>query len=207
MGAESMKHGVKSERAIRFKSQQRRQRQITRLVWSVAGLLAVIIVGFLVWTATRPQTNQEVGAAVAVSSRDHIPVGTVPGPYNSDPPAGGNHYDQTLPAKFYQEADLASLPQHPEGYLVHDLEHGYVIFWYNCQPLSDADCTSMKTDIQMIMNEFNNLKVVAFPWKSLDVPLVMTSWGRMLRFKSADLRLMRSFVEVNRYKSPEPDAP
>ena len=29
-------------------------------------------------------------------------------------------------------AMMPNLPQYPEGYLVHNLEHGYVIFWYNC---------------------------------------------------------------------------
>lgn len=189
------------------KARQRRQRMISRLTWGGIGLLVVILVGFLVWTATRSAPGQELGVVIPVTSANHVPVSTPPGPFASDPPAGGNHYDQTLPAKFYQESDLGSLPQYPQGYLVHDLEHGYVIFWYNCQTLSDQDCTSMKSNIQTVMNEVNGVKVVAFPWKSQDAPLVMTSWGRLLRFDRIDVSLMRNFVRENRFKAPEPDAP
>ncbi|HEX7975730.1 MAG TPA: DUF3105 domain-containing protein [Anaerolineales bacterium] len=201
-----MEKRVKSSKANLRKAQLKRRRLISRLTWGGAGALAVVLIGFFVWTATQSNRNQLAGVEIPVTSQDHVPITTPPGPFNSDPPAGGKHYNQTLPAKFYQDADLAALPQHPEGYLVHDLEHGYVIFWYNCQIQSASDCTSLKNNIQTVMDEFNGLKVVAFPWKSLDVPLVMTSWGRELRFKSADLGQMRNFVEKNRNQSPEPNA-
>jgi hypothetical protein len=200
--------GSRGEKDKERRARQKRRKLVSRLIWGGAGLIAVILVGFFIWrTAAQSKPNgPEVGQVIPVTSRDHIPDGTTPGPYPSDPPAGGNHYAETLPTKFYQEADVASLPAHPEGYLVHNLEHGYIIFWYNCQSVSSADCTSLKKDIQTVMNENGNVKVIAFPWKSLDVPLVMTSWGRLERFKSPNLGLMRQFVTRNLNQSPEPDA-
>jgi hypothetical protein len=147
-----------------------------------------------------------MGDAVVIPSRDHVPNDTVPGPYNSNPPAGGAHYDTDFTAGFYQETDLATHPKNPQGYLVHSLEHGYVIFWYNCQA-ANTDCAALKQIIQSVMDETDGDKLIAFPWSDMDVPLAMTSWGRILKFPSPDPALMKQFVERNRYQAPEPDAP
>jgi hypothetical protein len=117
------------------------------------------------------------------------------------------HYENTLPAKFYQEEDLASLGQYPQGYLVHNLEHGHVIFWYNCAVLDETGCQQLKSQIQGVIDAFDGVKVLAFPWKTLDVPVVATSWGRLQRFESFDTDLAERFVRSNRNKSPEPNAP
>jgi hypothetical protein len=57
------------------------------------------------------------------------------------------------------------------------------------------------------MDEFNGLKLIAFPWNSLEVPVAMTSWGRLQRFETFDLSRARAFVKANRNRAPEPDAP
>ena len=195
----------KSSRRQEMQVRQRRQKMVTNLIWGGLGFAILVLVGFLVWRTLRPAAGEAV--AVPVNFSQHIAIGTPPGPYNSDSPAGGVHYDGTLPAKFYQEADLNSLPKNPEGYLVHDLEHGYVIFWYNCDLLYEAGCNKLKEQIQEVMAGFDGVKVVAFPWKSLDVPVAMTSWGRIQRFASFDPAQARAFVSANRNRAPEPNAP
>jgi len=57
------------------------------------------------------------------------------------------------------------------------------------------------------MDDTGNTKLIAFPWADMDVPLAMTSWGRILKFPQIDAERMRQFVLGNRYKAPEPDAP
>jgi len=147
-----------------------------------------------------------LGDPVPITSSAHVPNDAPAGPYSSNPPAGGTHYDTDFSEKFYQEADLATLPKYPEGYLVHSLEHGYVIFWYNCQ-VSGTDCAALKQTIQDVMDKAGNTKLIAFPWPSMDVPLAMTSWGRLLKFTTLDPVLMKKFVDRNRYQAPEPNAP
>lgn len=188
---------------------QRRQQQIrNRILWIGGGLIAVALVGFFAWSALRAAAQTSnlplMGTPFPITSRNHVPTDQPPGPYNSDPPTNGAHYPSTLPARFYNESDLASLPSHPEGYLVHNLEHGYVIFWYNCQADPAIDCNTLKQQIQSVMNEYGGTKLIAFPWKTLDVPVAMTSWGRLLKLKSVDLDIMRQFVRSNRYQAPEP---
>ncbi len=53
----------------------------------------------------------------------------------------------------------------------------------------------------------DNFKVIAYPWTSTDVPLVMTSWGFMLRFPTFDSNLAATFIQQHRNRSPEPNAP
>jgi hypothetical protein len=173
------------------------------LLWGGLGGAALVIVGFFVWSAARPLA----GTAVPVESRDHVEPGTDPGPHNSNPPTSGRHYPSELDAGFYDESQVAGIGPHPEGYLVHNLEHGYVIFWYNCRRLDQAACDEMKSEIQAVMNEFDGVKLIAFPWDSIDTPIVLTSWGQMQPMERFDEAQARSFIRRNRYHAPEPSAP
>jgi hypothetical protein len=110
-----------------------------------------------------------------------------------------------LEAGFYDEGEVQAA--YPAGPLVHNLEHGYVIFWYNCAQAGGEDCTDLKSQIQGVLDAENNLKVIAFPWSSTDVPVVLTSWGRMLKMDEFDPQVARDFVRENRNKAPEPNAP
>jgi hypothetical protein len=197
------KTGYKSTK----KSHRRKSNTATYLIIAGASLAVIVLVIFLVQGSVQPTSASGLlGDAVQVDSRDHVPVDTVPGPYHSNPPAGGAHYPEDFPAKFYQETDLTSLPKYPEGYLVHSLEHGYVIFWYNCN-ISGTNCASLKQSIQNVINNVGATKIIAFPWTTMDVPLAITSWGRILKMPTVDETVMRQFVVHNRLQAPEPDAP
>jgi hypothetical protein len=197
----------KTTRQTRRETQKKKQKQKQFLSYGGVGLAIVAVIAVLVLLVTNsPNSTGLMGDAVAIPSRNHVPDGTPPGPFNSNPPAGGAHYDTDYSAHFYQESELAGLPKYPEGYLVHSLEHGYVIFWYNCQ-VQNTDCSALKQTIQKVMDETGNTKLIAFPWSSMDIPLAMTSWGRILKFTTPDPARMKQFVERNRYQAPEPDAP
>lgn len=185
-------------------ARKRRQKK-TSLIWAGLGIGAIAIVSILLWRALRPSTGEVV--SIPANYETHIEQGSPPGPYPSDPPAGGVHYASELDAKFYQEADLASLPVYPEGSLVHNLEHGYVIFWYNCMLLDEAGCMQLRDSIQQVMDEFDGVKLIAFPWKSLKEPVAMTSWGRLQRFEIFSPTQANTFIKTNRNKAPESNAP
>ncbi len=195
--------GARSRRE-RLRARRRRQQIQSRLIIGAIILAVTGAIGFLVWNAVRPAVGEEV--ALMANAREHIPNSQAP-TYNSDPPTNGPHYLEPLPAGFYEEADLSALPEHPEGHIVHSQEHGYVIFWYNCAVLDEAGCQTLKNQVRELMDEFNSVKLIAFPWDSIDEPLVMTSWGRMHRFADLDEDLARRFIRVNRNRAPEPNAP
>lgn len=177
-----------------------------RLIFILAGLGGVLVV-IAILIILSQAAQGPMGDVVTIDSRAHVAVDTQPGPFATNPPAGGAHFPTTFSAGFYQESDLANLPKYPEGYLVHNLEHGYVIFWYNCAASPNLDCAGLKQTIRQVMDKYQGVKLIAFPWASMtDVPLTLTSWGRIMRLSTPDAGLMGQFVERNRYQAPEPNA-
>jgi len=174
------------------RARQRRDKLRGRLIWGVAGLAALAVVGTLAWQALRPRA----GESVPVMTSEHVPT-------DSDPPTSGPHYAEEARAGFFD----SNIYKYPAGYLVHNLEHGYIILWYNCTQLDDAGCASLKSDMKSWMAEVDNFKVIAYPWDSSDVPLVMTSWGRILKMQTFAVAQARAFYEANLNRAPEPDAP
>ncbi len=184
---------------------QRRRRNRSRnffLGLLFAGAVALVIL--LIWnTFSNPPLGEgfpTTGAGV------HIPNGNPLPQYSTDPPTSGPHYATALPEGFYEEDsnEALGLPN-PHGFIIHSLEHGYVVFWYNCAILSETECETLKADIQSVMDDFNSFKVIAFPWTTTNVPVVATSWGYMLEMESWDPVLAASFIEQNRNHSPEPN--
>lgn len=186
-----------------MQEKRQRARMTARLAWGGALLVVLSLVGYLVWSATRPQPGREVPVMADTS---HVPDGSDPGPYNSNPPSSGKHYPTDLEPGFYEDAQAAALGEYPEGYLVHNLEHGYVIFWYNCAAYGPENCGELKADIQSVMEQENNFKVIAFPWNETEYPLVLTSWGQIQEFERFDAAAALAFVQQNRNKAPEPMA-
>ena len=76
---------------------------------------------YTIWRGVRPAAGEAIPEMV---SSPHIAPDSDPGEYNSDPPTSGLHYASEAEAGFYDE----NIYTHPAGYLVHNLEHGYVIF-------------------------------------------------------------------------------
>mgnify|MGYP001593217533 FL=1 len=179
---------------------QRKQKIKTNLVWGGIGVAVLAIIGFIIWQGVRPAAGESIPVMV---SSPHIPMDTDPGEYNSDPPTSGPHYAEEARAGFYDSNDYTF----PAGYLVHNLEHGYVIFWYNCDLLDETGCTNLKDKIQSVMDDLGGTKLIAYPWPSLDVPLVMTSWGRLQRLETFDSEQTKAFYRANLNRAPEPDAP
>ncbi len=179
--------------------QQRRQQMRNNLIWGVLGAGILAVIGLFVWQGVRPQAGEEI----PIMSSAHIAVDSDPGTYNSDPPTSGPHYPNEAQAGFHE----TNTYQYPAGYLVHNLEHGYVIFWYNCANLSESACTELKSQIKAVMDQVNNVKVIAYPWDSIDVPVVMTSWGRLQKMETFDASQARAFYKTNLNRSPEPNAP
>lgn len=204
-----MPGSAKSQRQLARQQKERRR----RIMLIGAAVLGVAILAGIVYAIMTPEEN--VPAAVGQSSEQavevmadtkHYPEGSKL-THNSNPPSSGPHYGSEYDPGFYDEEKAASLPKEPEGYLVHNLEHGYVIFWYNCDLLDGAGCDTLKSQIQDVMKQAGNLKVIGFPWPGLQKPVVMTSWGRMIEFDAFDSAAALDYVKRNRNKAPEPNAP
>jgi len=179
---------------------QQRDRMKSYALWGGLGLIVLVVLGFIVWRGVRPTAGEAVPEMV---SAPHIPKDTDPGEYNSDPPTSGLHYAEEAEAGFYD----SNIYTYPAGYLVHNLEHGYIIFWYNCDLLSENECSELKTQIQSVMDELGGIKMIAYPWPAIDVPVVLTSWGRIQKFETFDPEQAKAFYRANLNHAPEPNAP
>lgn len=191
-----------SRRSIRKRVNRRKRlgRLRAYAIWGGIASALLIVLGFFAWNALQPAAGELV--PVMPNTR-HIPKGPDAGPYETFPPTSGPHYATTLRPGFYPRDAPTGLEGDPEGYLVHNLEHGFVVLWYNCQLLDENGCTSMAEGIQEIMVEANNVKVIAFPEDGLSSPLVMTSWGRIQALDSFQREAVERFVLRNRNRAPE----
>jgi hypothetical protein len=92
------------------------------VVVAVAALIFLAAgVGWAFLESSKPLPGQDV----LQPGREHKPVGTAL-TFNSNPPTSGDHYDAWITKGFYNEP-------REDGYLVHSLEHGYIIMWYDCE--------------------------------------------------------------------------
>jgi hypothetical protein len=183
---------------------QRRETRRGRLIaaaWIIAGVAFVGTLVYLAWKQAQPIPR--TGESIPIQGRSHIDVGAPHDPYNSDPPTSGPHYEQWADGGFYEAAPA-------DEQLVHNLEHGYVIIWYNCSPLSPDDCSRLKNDVRDTMGQAGNSsqtgtpKLIAVPRPTMDSLLALTSWGRVDKFDAFDRQRILNFIRVFRGVAPEP---
>ena len=180
----------------------RRRKLQTILGWGAAGVVILSLAGLIIRQATVPVVGEEV--AVDPNYVTHVGEDTDPGPYPSNPPAGGRHFASEFNPGFYEEGASEIQLSHPEGYLVHNQEHGYVIFWYNCDRLSDASqCDLIKENIRQAMEKSGERELIAFPWPTLNSPIALSSWGKVMHLDSFDEASVLQFIKTNINKSPE----
>lgn len=182
------------------RARQRREQIRNYVIWGGLGLVVLAVIGFVVWQGIRPAAGETFPI---MTSSPHIATDTDPGDYNSDPPTSGLHYAEEAQAGFYD----TNIYTYPAGYLVHNLEHGYVIFWYNCDLLSESACSDLKNQIRTVIDDLGGTKLIAYPWPSLEVPVVVTSWGRLQKFETFDVAQAKAFYQTNLNRAPEPNAP
>jgi hypothetical protein len=108
----------------------------------------------------------EITTTKADGSQDHVEPGT-PIQYKDSPPAFGQHYNvwDGIDRKLYSESDRPDV-----GELVHNLEHGYTILWYD-ETVAASD--AMMDDLRGIASKKSSTtnlrdKFKAVPWTSED---------------------------------------
>lgn len=184
-----------SQKEMRRRKRSRRQ-IISRLFWIALAALVLAGLGYALWQLARPK----LGVAVAKMGSPHIQVQDQHEPYNSDPPTSGPHLAQPAEAGFYDEA-LS------DEQLVHNLEHGYVVIWYNCSGIEETACAAFKIQIRNLMDRAGSRKLIAVPRSSLPGAIAATTWGRLYQPATFDPDDLLTFIKQFRYKAPEANAP
>lgn len=185
---------AKSERQALIDSAMKKQRSAEKrqsnLIVGIAVLIGLGLIGAAAYQPIKSAFDEseyagleiaEVGAAASVCQdittetatdvNNHVPQGTEV-TYDFAPPAFGPHWNVAgvAPApftdKFYDADDRPPLEA-----LVHNLEHGYTILWYD---QSVADDAGQMSQIRAIAKKFDlddtnfRLKFIAAPWTSDD---------------------------------------
>jgi hypothetical protein len=172
--------------AIR-KQQRGRERTRGFAIVGVCILVAVIIVGLAAyqpvkgwWDDRKFQsvTLADIGKPASVcqpittqkadGNQQHEPTGTQI-TYTTAPPAFGPHWNEAgvapvaMSRKFYSRDDRPELEQ-----LVHNLEHGYTILWYD-DTVTDAQLNEIKAIGKKFPGDTNfRYKFIAVPWLPSD---------------------------------------
>jgi Protein of unknown function (DUF3105) len=158
----------------------------------VCVVIALLIVGSAWWVSGLPLSPQwfaerkfqslnldEIGASAsacqkvetksATGSSEHVPTGT-PVPYKDSPPAFGPHWNEpgTAPAPIDRHLYTTDRPELES--LVHNLEHGYTILWYDDSIADDDEAMSQLSAIADKFTDDSNFrnKFIAAPWTSDD---------------------------------------
>ncbi len=164
------------------RDQQRAERRRTYVIIAACVVVALVIIGLGAYPLLRQKTVAtgalaQLGAAArsagceavitkkADGNQDHKQPGTDIF-YPDSPPAFGPHYPQPAEfgRKFYTEADRPKVE-----YLVHNLEHGYNLLWYDDTVAKNPDELAV---VKAIADKFQGQKLsdkfIAVPWTSKD---------------------------------------
>lgn len=184
------------------RDQQRAEKRRTYAIITACAVVGLIIIGLGAYPLLKEQREQgrfddidlasigasadtagcqDVTTAPASGSGAHRPEGQ-PLFYEDGPPSSGPHYPVTAPMvrKFYTADDRPKL-----GYLVHNLEHGYNILWFD-ETISEDE--EQLAAVEAIANKFPGSeprnKFIAAPWTADDgapfpdgAHVAMTHWS------------------------------
>jgi hypothetical protein len=118
--------------------------------------------------------------------------------YAASPPSSGNHNPDPLPDvfRFYEPTS-----QVPVERAVHNLEHGFVIGWYD-PDLPDEEVGKLRNLPETFSNRF-----IAVPWTRGSFVdnqhFVLTAWDRTERCGTVSEAAINEFVTM--YSDPSPD--
>jgi len=112
--------------------------------------------------------------------------------YKVDPPAGGDHTPEAAAAGIFTAADAPV-----DGQIVHAMEHGYIIFWY--QPDLDEQSLSALRGVA----QRHERDVLMLPRPSIGTPVAATAWHARLLCDSLEVDTIERFVDTFVNQGPE----
>lgn len=172
--------------------------------WRVLLIGGVLLVGAIVIVVLvvfgGPSSGGAIGIQQVDDGRGHVAVGAQGGPYSSVPATSGTHWDTPGTWGVYTQANPAV-----EDQMVHNLEHGGIVIWYQQSQLADADISALESWVRQ-QNGTTQYKAIVSPWTGQDFghPIAVTAWDWLLYLDSADLDAVRQFFDAHYGKSPEP---
>ncbi len=122
--------------------------------------------------------------------------------YSTNPPSGGDHYGAWAAFQTYD------FPV-PPGNLVHALEHGAVVFWYNCPEGCADEVADVETFIAALpvdvscVNTGAERRAILTPSPSLEARWAASAWGFALTADCFDEEAFADFYADHYGRGPE----
>ncbi len=116
--------------------------------------------------------------------------------YQTTPPTSGPHYDGVVSAGFYEETP-------PMGDLVHSLEHGAVVIYYDPQALTPEARESLQAYASVHTDPFASVIVAPHPETDPESSFVLTAWRHKLTMDEYDAEVVRAFLAEYLGRGPE----
>lgn len=170
-----------------------RKRNQYGFVWVIAGLIVLSVAGM--WAAaefTKPERRIPALETFADEGAGHVDPGTAL-TYKTDPPTSGAHWPTATPPGFYAEAQ-------PAGAVVHALEHGRIVMYYNPQSTPANVVDKLKAYAQQYPGDWDG--VVVLPREQPE-QVVLTAWRHALRLSTWDVAQAEAFIDAFRGRGPE----
>lgn len=147
-----------------------------------------------------PESGDETALADAQTfpdeGRDHVSQGTEID-YDTSPPTSGDHYPSPADAGYYEGTP-------PLGNLVHSLEHGNVVIYYDPAEITPEARQSLQEFVAAHeSNPWAAVIVAPHPEENPDAPYVLTAWRTMLELDSYDAETVRAFLAEYLGRGPE----
>lgn len=161
----------------------RRQRQQRMNIAIGAGIATVIIAAIainVIREAGKPgeRFRSQGNLHIASLQTPHVP-------YNSDPPTSGPHMPGLAAWGSYTTVQ-------PDELLVHNMEDGGVIMWYELGTEEENN-----TNVDLLNDVARGYsRIVIAPRANLGSPYVLTAWTRLQRFDELDREGMIRFIEA-----------
>jgi hypothetical protein len=129
--------------------------------------------------------GRTLGETFPSQGNSHINLGDPFPSYNSDPPTSGWHVAELTAWGSYDEVVL-------DQQLVHNLEDGGVILWYEYgTPANNANNIQF---LETIASTYD--KVTIAPREVMPTPYALTAWTRLQRFDRVNHEGMTAFLEA-----------
>ncbi len=175
-------------------------------------LAGVVLIGLVLIMGGSPNPN--VGTTQPDDGQRHVPVGTTcrsaeapcgPDPYSTLPATSGPHWDPSGVAAW----GAYSTPQN-ESQLIHNLEHGGIVIWYDPDALDDAQVSELTSYVegQVASGISGRFKFIVSPWDGPDLggEVAVTAWRHLLKLDAFDMNAIRAFADANYLRNaPEPN--
>lgn len=176
------------------------------LDWRVIAIGAILLLGLVILLLVLlfGGGNGDVttsGVRQVDAGGTHIADGAQGTGYTSVPATSGQHWnsaDSPGPWGVYPTAQ-------PQERLLHNLEHGGIVIWYQPALVSTADLATLTQYVQQQVTT-ERFKVILTPWSGANFnhPIAVTAWNWLLYLDTADLDKIDAFTDAHYGDAPEP---